>query len=133
MIKIFIYLFISISIFAKVEWVYDIDEAKELSRSKNKPIMAMASSKTCPSCRYMKRKVLNKSNVYNFINENFIPLHIDVKKYKDKVPASFKGRGLPRFYFSNSSLEVYAKHIGGIRADKFMEKLTTIKTMKVVK
>ena len=130
MTKILLCLFLSINIIAKVEWIYDIETAKELSISKNIPIMTMASSKTCPSCRYMKRKVLNKSNVYNFINKNFIPLYMDVKKYKGKIPSSFKGRGLPRFYFSNSDLEVYAQHIGGIREDKFMIKLIKIKEMK---
>ncbi len=130
MMKVFLYLLISISLFAKIEWIYDLDKAKELSESKNIPIMAMMSSKTCPSCRYMKEKVLNQSDVYNFINENFIPLYMDVKKNKKKIPSSFKGRGLPRFYFSNSSLEVYAQHIGGIRASKFMRKIKKIKDMK---
>ena len=121
MSKLLLLLITTAIMLAKINWIDDIEKARKLSQEKNLPIIAMVSSKTCPSCRYMKKKVLNKENVYNLINKNYIALHLDMKKYKKKLPSSFKGRGLPRFYFSNSNLEVYSQHIGGIRAKKFMK------------
>jgi thioredoxin-related protein len=127
MSKVLAFFIISILALAKVNWTEDVAKAIKLSKDKNLPIITIVTSKTCPSCRYMKRKVLSKENIYNFINTNFIPLKLDMKKYKKKLPTPFKGRGLPRFYFSDSNLEVYSKHIGGIREAKFMKILQKMK------
>ena len=114
-------------LFSQVKWIDNINEAKKLSLQKNLAILAMVSSKTCPSCRYMKKQVFTNEKVYKFINKNFIALHLDLEYFRGNIPKSFRGRGLPRFYFSNHSLEVYFKSIGGVRYDSFLKVLQQAK------
>ncbi len=86
-----------------INWIYD-DEAvaKELSTSSGKPIIVDFWAEWCAACKELDHKTFSDPQVYNFINDSFIPLKINGTKVTDEIKAvwgRFGVKGLPTVLF----------------------------------
>ena len=118
---LFIVLFFIVSIYADgdIKW-QSLEKAQKISKKDNKPIMLMVTYEYCPECRYVKNIVYKDEGIKNIINNKFVPV---VYEFNDKkLPKKFKKWGVPRFYFTDSSLDIKGYHLGGLRIKK-MNKL----------
>lgn len=103
-----------------INWEKSLEKAKLKSKQNNKPLFIMVTSKACPECRYMKKKVFKDKDIQATINKKYIPFLI---QHRDKnMQDKFKDIPIPRFYFTDKNLDIYAKHIGGMRVSQ-MQKL----------
>lgn len=61
---------------------YDIslDEALEKAAKENKLVFIDCSTTTCAPCKMMRRSVFPKEAVGEYINSNFIPIHMNMDK-----------------------------------------------------
>ena len=115
-----------------ISWEESLAVATTKSQKTNKPILLMVTYVNCPECRYMDKVVFKKDKINSYINTNFIPVAFEFDD--PKLPEKFKQFGIPRFYFSDDKLNVYKKHLGGMRTKQLdsllKEQLEAYKTAK---
>lgn len=121
MLRIFIFcFFIFFSLNAKsINWEKNYEEAKAKALKENKILFIMVSLPTCPECNYMKKRVFTQEKIKNYINENFISYQFEHES--EEIPKAMKFWGIPRFYFSKDGVNVQAKAMGGLKADKLYD------------
>lgn len=112
------------SIFADLNWV-DYDDAIEMAEKNNKIVMVMLSREGCPACEYMTDIVFEYDNILKEINENFIPVHVDI--HQDFMPEGLTFVGTPTFHFLDKSEKKLYKIDGGKNGKDFMDILTKVK------
>lgn len=125
MVKLLLISIISaISMFASINFEKDYNKALEKSKSENKELLVMISSKTCPECNYMKKHIFTQDEVSNYINKNYVAVDLDIK---DKnIPEQMKFWGIPRFYISNDGDNVIKKKMGGMKKEQFLDFVSKI-------
>ncbi len=110
---------------ADFDWVGSYQEALKLSQKEHRPIMVMISQKDCPTCEYMEDVAFEDEDVVEFVENNFIPLKLDLQEAKEY---GLKAYGTPTFYFLNSQGKKLTRAlVGGATAKVFLEKLKEIK------
>lgn len=103
----------------------NLAEAKSEAIKKNRPLMIMYSSPTCPECNYMKKKVFKDYTLSSYVNKNFVSVIMDIKEDKDKLPFEFIG--IPSFFFVDArTMTLLKKSIGGKREKDFLTLLQSI-------
>jgi thiol:disulfide interchange protein len=65
---------------SKVDWVYGLDEALGIAQSDNKPVMIDFYADWCPPCKKMDCETYSDSELGAFVNDNFVPLKVNVAK-----------------------------------------------------
>ncbi len=120
-------LVLTLSLFASaINFEKDLESAKQKAISQNKKLMIMYSTPTCPECNYMKKKVFKDEKVISYVNENFVPVVMDIKKDKAELPYEFIG--IPTLFFANASdMKLVGKKIGGTRETQLLEILEKMK------
>jgi len=120
MVKLLLISIISaISLFASINFEKDYNKALEKSKSENKELLVMISSKTCPECNYMKKHIFTQDEVSNYINKNYVAVDLDIK---DKnIPEQMQFWGIPRFYISKDGENVLKKKMGGMKKEQFLD------------
>lgn len=104
---------------ADISWSKSYDAALLTATSENKNVMVVLAKENCQACEYMEEIVFKDSNIESNIQENFIPVLIDVKK--EKVPSTLKYFGTPTFYFLTPSGKQIYRHDGAEKKEDFLE------------
>ena len=119
-----LFMFLSVSLFAKVEWgdMFDVyDDAK----ASNKIVMVMLSRKGCPGCEYMKTVVFEDKTVEKLLQENFLSVELDVQE--DFVPQDLEYFATPTFYFLDKDEKILKRLNGGLKVKEFIDILQKLK------
>jgi len=116
-------LILATSLFAGIELVSNLDEAKKLAKKENKIIMMEITQPGCPACEYMEFVVFEDPLIEKEIGEHFISVEYD----KQKVPDGFRVFGTPTIYFLNADgAKFTSAQIGAANVKKFMKKLKSV-------
>lgn len=121
---IYLSLFIASFMFAtEIKWEKDYKSALEISEKSKKPVLMLIDGVNCPFCELLKADVLSDKKVANFINENFVPIH--VLKGDGTYPAKkFTVYGTPTTYFITSKGEQQQSPIiGYVKKSKYLKYL----------
>ncbi|MFO7891203.1 MAG: thioredoxin family protein [bacterium] len=109
----------------KIAWLHDLDKAKEMAKSRNKPLMIDFYAEWCPPCIKMKDSTFTDRTVMEK-SQHFIPVKIDVDKQGDVADnyqsnaSKYGGIGIPNILFiSPDSIEL-AHPIGYKNPDEFI-------------
>ncbi len=113
------------SLFAQesINWVDSYDEGYELAYKTNKDVIVFITAPTwCSWCQWMDENVLNKKEIIDMVNENFIPIKIldkiDGERNPDLDKISFSG--YPTLLFTDPNKKVYAS-VNAVEVDRFLE------------
>ncbi|WP_456322880.1 thioredoxin family protein [Hydrogenimonas sp.] len=112
------------TLFADVDWAIDYQDALLESKESGKPVFVMISSEGCNYCYFMKSQVFTQKKVSEFLNENFIPVELDLKN--DPLPDYLKPYGTPTFYIvyiSGKRKRVSRPIVGAAKADAFLQRI----------
>ncbi len=83
----------TLSAFAKINWVYDMQTAKALALSENKLIVIDFWATWCGPCKQMESEFWNTDKVNEF-NNNFIFLKVDIDSNR-RLAMQYGVRGIP--------------------------------------
>ena len=128
--KVFLFILIfSLSLCARPQWTSSYEEAQERAVKEKKLIMLMLSREHCQACWYMENIVFKNKNVKALIEDNFIPVYIDINN--DFVPDGFSYIGTPTFYFTDANGKNITERLdGGANAKDFTQKLNEVLSKK---
>lgn len=123
--SLFLTLFLIVSLFAEVEWALDYNDALAESKESGKPVLVMISQESCNYCFFMKSQVFTKPKVARFVNENFIPVELDLQS--DPIPPYLKPYGTPTFYVvDDGGKKVSRPIVGAAKADAFIDRMKKV-------
>ncbi len=77
-----------------LKWQADLQAAHKVATAQNKPMLLVFGADWCHYCKKLERETLNSKELANYVNQTFVPVHIDVDKDK-KVAQILKVSGLP--------------------------------------
>ena len=107
-----------------IKWVSDITSTQELTNNSDKNTILFFTGKWCSSCRIMKREVFSDKQVEGIINQQFIPVMIDIDNANTKeIVKYYKVGATPTTIFIDSKGEVLDYVVGKIGKKKFLEML----------
>jgi uncharacterized protein YyaL (SSP411 family) len=110
------------TLFADVDWVMDYQDAISESKESGKPIFVMISREKCHYCYFMKSQVFTDPKVSAFLNENFVPVELDLEN--DPLPDYLKPYGTPTFYIvADGGKRMSRPIVGAAKADAFVERI----------
>ncbi len=105
--------------------VEDIDTLNELIISTNKPVFVDFYADWCITCVRLENNVLNKKNVINYLNDNFLMLKIDLTKISKSEKELMKERSIlavPYYLFVNKEKKETI-YTGELSKDNFLKVL----------
>lgn len=77
-LSIAITLLLAVAATAQVQWIGSYEQALSLAKSQPKPILVYFFSPQSKSCKDLEAYILDKPEVYNFLNANFYNVQLDV-------------------------------------------------------
>lgn len=125
--KIFLVLLFLTSLFSfeEISWIHSFEEGKIEAKKKSKKILIFLTQEGCPTCEYMKDDAFEDEALIYYINDNFIPVLLDINK--DTLPKGIKPKGTPTFLFAERDGEILRKRVyGGAKPAIFLETLKKI-------
>ncbi|WP_419773940.1 thioredoxin family protein [Halarcobacter sp.] len=120
-----LFFFVTFAFSSSINFESSLQEAKEEAIKKNRPLMIMYSTPTCPECNYMKKKVFKDKEVSSYANKNFVSVVMDINENKKELP--FKFIGIPSFFFVDArTMTLLDKSLGGMREKEFLSVLKKV-------
>lgn len=77
-----------------IHWHGDLKTAHKQAVSEGKPILVVFGAEWCGFCKKLERQTLNTPEMTQYINENFVPVHLDLDK-EQKIGAILEVQALP--------------------------------------
>ena len=127
--KLFLlFLFLTSSLFADLNWADDYESALEQAKEEKKIVMVMFTLTECHVCKIMKKSVYTDPEVMAHVEKYFVPVELNLD-IDDKE--GFDVFGTPTFYFLDSNgKQIGDVKVGGSTVDGFMKKLKKIQAAK---
>ena len=115
------------SLLADLAWV-GYDSAIEKAKQNGKLVMVMLGRENCPACEYMKDIVFEDPKGIAAVEENFIPVYLDI--HNDFLPDGMSYIGTPTFHFINGYEIKKGRIDGGVNIKDFLIEVEKVKANK---
>lgn len=110
-----------------ITWTYDIESAQRLTYNSDKNIMVFFTAEWCSPCRIMKRQVFADSEVMKAMDEEVIPVEIDIDDPNaEALVKQYNIGATPTTIFINPEGKVMDYAVGKVEKTKFLEMLLNI-------
>ena len=111
----------------RVDWSESRAVAQRVSAETDKPIMLFFTGAWCSPCQIMKRQVFADDVVAAKINEELVPVTIDVDDADvTDTLTRYQVGGTPRTIITDASGEILADHLGRMSKTEFLDMLGTL-------
>jgi thioredoxin-related protein len=110
----------------RIGWL-TYDAAKAKGENQSQKYFIYFSSRNCGYCRMLESKTFSNTDVSAYINENYIPVQVDIDKER-KIAASFGIRGVPDLRFLARDGATIGRWIGFTEADHLLQLLKYVQT-----
>jgi thioredoxin-related protein len=95
---------------------------------KDKLVLMIYTTDSCPECAYMKQKVFHDKIVEPYLNDNFVVIEKNV--HKDPLPDGYDFFGIPTMFFIDKQGNQKGKIIGSKRSKAFLDDIRHIRAQK---
>lgn len=124
----FIFLFITTSLLAEMNWAEDYKSGLKEAAQKQKKVIVYFSEEDCAKCDAMSWTISFDKNVSNYITEHFVAIEIDIEYDKRQ---GFKIYQTPTIYFLDTKAKQIGKPLTNVLGPKgFLKKLKEIQNSK---
>ncbi len=110
----------------QVEWESNIFDAHKRAKAENKPMLVVFGADWCTYCKKLEKETLNSPKMATYINESFVPVHLDADKDK-KVAEILQVGNLPCSVILSPEADQLARIEGYFTVGPFYQKLTAAK------
>jgi len=95
-----------------VDLKIDFEEAVEMGKIENKPVMVLITSTRCKWCKKFKKKTLSNDKIINRLNDKFSV--VEVTRKKDDYPyKKLRARAVPTIYFVGADGKPFMRPVIG--------------------
>lgn len=120
--KLLLLVMLVASLFAEdIKWTKSYQEALLSSKKQSKPILLFMNKEECGACQFMKENVFTDEMIHSFINENYIPVYMNI--YKNDAPKIFQVKMTPVFHFVRADESKIQKSLIGGKTGLFFLKI----------
>lgn len=106
----------------KLQWQTNLQAAHRLAVSQNKPMLLVFGADWCHYCKKLERETLNSEGVAKFVNDGFVPIHIDVDKEK-RVAEILQVSSLPCTIVLSPQADLLGRIDGYFESQPFAQRL----------
>ena len=99
-----------------IKWQTDLKAAQRLSASTGRPILIVFSADWCINCKKYESTTLGNRTMVDYVNQNFVPVHLDADKEK-KIVEILEVKALPCTLVLSSEADLLGK-INGCQQSK---------------
>ena len=110
----------------RIGWL-TYEAAKVKSEGQARKYFLFFSSRNCGYCRLLESKTFSNADVSAYINENYIPVRVDVDKDR-RVAMRYRIQGVPDLRFLSKDGAEIGRWIGFTEADHLLQLLKYIQT-----
>lgn len=71
----------------QIEWFTDLYEAHQVSIQTGRPMMIVFGAEWCHYCKQLESQTLSQPQMIAYVNQHFVPVHLDMDKDRDKEVA----------------------------------------------
>jgi thioredoxin-like negative regulator of GroEL len=118
-----------------IKWHSDLKEARKIAVAENKPILVVFGAEWCTYCKKLEKQTINNPSIAKFINENFVPVHLDFDK-EPKVGQILEVQSLPCTVILSPDAELLGRINGYHTPGPYQQNLTAARdryrTLKTV-
>lgn len=112
---------------SKVNWVYSLDEALSAAQSGDRPVMIDFYADWCSPCKKMDSNTYFDNVVGAFVNENFVPLKVNVDK--SNLGDVYGIKSIPQVVFlspEGTEIDKGLRIVGYMPPDSFQGRLQAV-------
>ena len=113
-----------------LNWQSDIFAAHKVSVQQGKPMLLVFGADWCFYCKKLEKTTLAEPEMVQYINQNFVPVHIDVDKDK-KVASILEVKSLPCTVVLSPNADLLGRIEGFEQAPSLYRKLAAAKQQQV--
>lgn len=112
---------------SSLEWNHSLEEARNLSKLTNKPILVNFTGWSCSNCRWMETNVLNQDEIKSSLKDIIlVELYTDgddpvEEKNQEYLVSKFKTFGIPYYALMDSEEKVLGSHEGVGTKEEFLQ------------
>lgn len=107
---------------AAIGWQPDIFAAHKVSVRENKPMLLVFGAEWCGFCKKLEQTTLAEPDLAKYINENFVPVHLDFDK-EERVVEILKVGPLPCTVVLSPQADLLEQFVGYMEAPGYYQKL----------
>ncbi len=101
-----------------IEWLKDIEQAKEKSSHERKPILLQFERDQCSGCKKLEAITYLDEKVVEELQQWFIPLRLDILSNR-KIRSQFSAIWTPSFFIMDRREKLYFTHDGYLNIEDF--------------
>lgn len=109
-----------------VQWQHDLRAAHKIAVAQNKPMLIVFGADWCGFCKKLEKETLGNQELATYINESFIPVHLDADK-DEKILEILGVKGLPCTIVLSPAAEEIARIDGFHQPSGFYQKIAQAK------
>ena len=106
-----------------VRWHTSLKAAHQVALAQKKPILIVFSADWCTYCHKLERNVINQPEMATYINEHFVPVHLDADR-DEKVAEILEVDSLPCSVVLSPNADLLGRFKGYTDARKYAANLS---------
>ncbi|WP_373069583.1 thioredoxin family protein [Sulfurimonas sp.] len=112
---------LTVSASENIKWIKTYTEAVKLSKKQKKPMLLFMNREDCGACEFMKENVFIDEMIYSYINENYIPVYVNI--HKNDAPKKMQVKMTPVFHFVRDDNSLIQESLIGGKTGLFFLKI----------
>lgn len=100
-------------------------EGMSASKSEGKPLLLHFYSNNCRYCDLMAKETFTNTEIIDLLSRQFIAVKVNIDA-EQKLPESFRVRGVPDTWFINNDGKIYGHRPGYINKEMFLKILNMV-------
>ncbi len=113
----------------EVQWRTDLNAAHEESILKNRPMLIVFEADWCAYCKKMKGSTLSDNGVAGDVNDNFIPVHLNLEDHS-KIAEILEVNRIPCTIALSPRADLLGRVVGYVDTVQYRETLGRVRALQ---
>lgn len=122
-------LFQTPSVGGGVQWRTDLIEAHEESVAQNRPLLIVFDADWCAYCQKMEDSTLSDTSVVSYVNDRFIPLHLDLEEHS-RIAEILDVDRIPCTIALSPRADLLGRVVGYVNTVQYRETLARVRALQ---
>ena len=112
-----------------IQWETDLNAAHQDSVLENKPMLIVFDADWCKYCEKMNDKTFNDSSVANYVNDKFVPVHLNLEEHH-KIAEILEVERIPCTIALSPRADLLGRVVGYVNTVQYRETLGRVRALQ---